>query len=247
MAVPGFSADASGEELRSSARSYLRQIDVWCKVTRTPPDQRVSFGGRCHLVAEERLRPSQRPRSSACVAVLPRKIWIDYFGMTPDDPEIFEPEDVEVDPDLAEYSPSEPDENFAYDYPSGDIAMPGVTEDDIPDAPGARDPDELLPPEHRGSSSYGPVPRRVRGKKSEREPYSAMMLKKACTERPREKQFEKELPWRMIPPSEHQGFKLAEEKQIQEHLVNKALTPLSLAESMEVERTVPAGRIPGSR
>ena len=62
-----------------------------------------------------------------------------------------------------------------------------------------------------------------------------------------EQQFEKELPWRMIPPSEHQGFKLAEEKQIQEHLVNKALTPLSLAESMEVERTVPAGRIPGSR
>ena len=84
------------------------------------------------MVAEERLRPSQRPRSSARVAVLPRKIWIDYFGMTPDDPEIFEPEDVEVDPDLAEYSPSEPDENFAYDYPSGDIAMPGATEDDIP-------------------------------------------------------------------------------------------------------------------
>ena len=58
MAVPGFSADAIGEELGSSARSYLRQIDVWCKVTRTPPDQRAlmlyqHLSGRAWVEAEE--------------------------------------------------------------------------------------------------------------------------------------------------------------------------------------------------
>ena len=29
MAVPTFAADASGDDLGSSARSYLRQIDAW--------------------------------------------------------------------------------------------------------------------------------------------------------------------------------------------------------------------------
>ena len=36
MAVPGFDAQSTGEDLGMSARSYLRQVDAWCKVTRTP-------------------------------------------------------------------------------------------------------------------------------------------------------------------------------------------------------------------
>ena len=213
-----------------------------------PSNWWVSFGGRCHLVAEEHLRPSTAEELNELLSTRVAKEDLDrLLRNDPDDPEVFELEEMEVDPDLAEYSPSEFEENFAYDYPSGDIAMPEVTEDAAPGVPEDHDPEGLLPPQLRGSTEYGPIPRRVRGKRSEKEPYSTLMLKKACAERSREKQFEKELPWRMIPPSEHQGFKLAEQKQIQEHLVNKALTPLSLAESAEVEKTVPAGRILGSR
>ena len=41
MAVPSFDAQSTGEELGVSARSYLRQVDAWCKVTRTPKDQQA--------------------------------------------------------------------------------------------------------------------------------------------------------------------------------------------------------------
>ena len=58
MAVPTFSADKSGDELGSSARSYLRQVDAWCKVTRTPKAQRAlilyqHLSGRAWVEAEE--------------------------------------------------------------------------------------------------------------------------------------------------------------------------------------------------
>ena len=58
MAVPTFTADKSGEELGSSARSYLRQVDAWCKVTRTPKAQRAlilyqHLSGRAWVEAEE--------------------------------------------------------------------------------------------------------------------------------------------------------------------------------------------------
>ena len=41
MAVPSFDAQSTGEELGVSARSYLRQVDAWCKVTRTPKSQQA--------------------------------------------------------------------------------------------------------------------------------------------------------------------------------------------------------------
>ncbi|CAE7644304.1 GIP, partial [Symbiodinium sp. CCMP2456] len=58
MAVPSFTADAAGDELGSSARSYLRQVDAWCKVTRTPPEQRAlmlyqHLSGRAWVESEE--------------------------------------------------------------------------------------------------------------------------------------------------------------------------------------------------
>ena len=58
MAVPGFSADTTGEELGASARSYLRQIEAWTKVTRAPLEQRAlilyqHLQGRAWIEAEE--------------------------------------------------------------------------------------------------------------------------------------------------------------------------------------------------
>ena len=58
MAVPTFNAEGSGDALGLSARSYLRQLDAWCKVTRAPASQRAlllyqSLGGRAGVEAEE--------------------------------------------------------------------------------------------------------------------------------------------------------------------------------------------------
>ena len=53
------------------------------------------------------------------------------------------------------------------------------------------------------------------------------MLKKCKTQRSLEKQLEKELPWRLIPPEQHEGFKAAENKQINEHLEHEALRILT--------------------
>ena len=58
MSVPSFSADSGGDELGQSARSYIRQIDAWVRVTRTPPSQQAillyqSLKGRAWIEAEE--------------------------------------------------------------------------------------------------------------------------------------------------------------------------------------------------
>ena len=58
MSVPTFSADGSGEELGQSARSYLRQVEAWAKVTRAPASQRAlllyqNLSGRAWVEAEE--------------------------------------------------------------------------------------------------------------------------------------------------------------------------------------------------
>ena len=58
MAVPSFTADTTGEELGASARSYLRQIEAWTKVTRVPLEQRAlilyqHLQGRAWIEAEE--------------------------------------------------------------------------------------------------------------------------------------------------------------------------------------------------
>ncbi|CAE7544813.1 Faim2, partial [Symbiodinium necroappetens] len=58
MSVPVFAAEDVGEKLGSSARSYLRQIDAWSKLTRTPRDRQAlllyqSLQGRAWIEAEE--------------------------------------------------------------------------------------------------------------------------------------------------------------------------------------------------
>ena len=58
MAVPTFNAESCGDELGASARSYLRQVDAWTKVTRLPQDQRAlvlyqHLQGRAWIEAEE--------------------------------------------------------------------------------------------------------------------------------------------------------------------------------------------------
>ena len=61
------------------------------------------------------------------------------------------------------------------------------------------------------------------------EPYVSYMMKLPKTPRAKEKALEKELPWSMIPPDQHEGFKLAERTQYDEHIQHGALEPRSPA------------------
>ena len=58
MAVPTFDAKSTGEDLGVSARSYLRQVDAWVKITRTPKAQQAlllyqHLSGRAWVESEE--------------------------------------------------------------------------------------------------------------------------------------------------------------------------------------------------
>ena len=68
-------------------------------------------------------------------------------------------------------------------------------------------------------------------------------VKKILSEKGKEKQLDKELPWGMIPPDERPDYEEAELKQWQEHLQFEAVRPLSVGENLEVERTVSPDRI----
>ncbi|CAE7939290.1 unnamed protein product, partial [Symbiodinium necroappetens] len=58
MAVPSYDAEGTGEELGTGARSYLRQVAAWCRVTRTPKHQQAlllyqNLKGRAWVESEE--------------------------------------------------------------------------------------------------------------------------------------------------------------------------------------------------
>ena len=65
-----------------------------------------------------------------------------------------------------------------------------------------------------------------------------MMMKKARTERSREKALEKEIPWELIPEEVRPRFRAAEGKQWAEHVDNHAIEVLSVTESERVRATV---------
>jgi hypothetical protein len=73
------------------------------------------------------------------------------------------------------------------------------------------------------------------------------MVKRCISEKGKEKQLEKELPWGLIPPDEKEMYREAELKQWQEHVEFGAVRPLSLSESEEVRRRVSPDRILRSR
>eukprot|EP00438_Fugacium_kawagutii_P028405 Skav208339 [mRNA] locus=scaffold5193:38831:45910:+ [translate_table: standard] len=73
------------------------------------------------------------------------------------------------------------------------------------------------------------------------------MAKRCISQKGKEKQLEKELPWGLIPPDERPLYREAEGKQWAEHVEYAAVRPLSLEESAEVEATIPKDRILNSR
>ena len=212
----------------------------------------ISCAGRCHLVAEEHMRPSTAEEvgglfdTKMARADLEKLLFAD-----PDDPDVYEgahdgmeEEDGDADPTAPPAGhDDEHDFEFQLDGEEGD--EPAKDED--MNAPGGEAP--LSPGDVGGDGgAYGPG-RRLRRKQrgSGSEPYSVNMLKKCVTEHSKEKQLEKELPWSQIPPEHYPDFKAAERKQIKEHIEHKALTILSRAESDVIRASVPGDRILTSR
>ena len=209
------------------------------------------LGGRCHLAAEEHLRPSSPEEVGDILSSrIARDDLEKLLNLDPDDPETFD--------DTEEYAPSE-----VQDQRDGDPGQElGVQDDEEM----AEDMDFAIELEGtwlklmpflsvlqlaRGESErphpYGPVQKRVRQKAPQPREHSALTMKRCQTERAQEKALEKALPWRLIPESEHDAFRGAEEKQFKEHLDHQALNPLSVEESLRVQSTVDLSRILTSR
>ena len=73
------------------------------------------------------------------------------------------------------------------------------------------------------------------------------MVKRCISEKGKEKQLEKELPWGLIPYEERHLYREQELKQWKEHVEFGAVRPLSVKESQQVLDSVPAERILNSR
>ncbi|CAE7414743.1 RE2 [Symbiodinium sp. CCMP2592] len=201
----------------------------------------VSFGGRCHLVAEEHLRPATSEELGELFSTrIVRDDLEKLLELDPDDPDTYQPPDEEIpefeDPfqefpnnDLEDmdYEPSLPEED----------GQDMVVDDDVRGAKRDGDPSDVPPV----------VSRRVRRKGQGVRVHSANMLKRCQTERALEKQLEKEIPWKLVPPEEHAAFRAAELKQTKEHYEHDALEPLSVEESAEVYDRVHSSRILSSR
>lgn len=78
-------------------------------------------------------------------------------------------------------------------------------------------------------------------------PYAVFMTKRCISEKGREKQLEKELPWGLIPYEEGHLYREAELKQWKEHVEFGAVRALSVEESKKVVETVPKERILNAR
>ena len=205
----------------------------------------VSFGGRCHLVAEEHLRPATSEELGELFSTRVARDDLErLLELDPDDPETFEPSDQErQEPDdPAQELPPVPDDDFEdMEYePSlpGEGVLSDMFEGPSDEPRGAKRDGDVVPPI---------VPRRVRQKTPGRKVHSVIMLKRCQTERALEKQLEKEIPWKLVPPEEHAALRGAEQKQIQEHYDHDALEPLSIEESARVKDRVHSSRILSSR
>ncbi|CAE7223454.1 unnamed protein product, partial [Symbiodinium pilosum] len=153
------------------------------------------------------------------------------LGMEPDDPEAYTNGDEDEDGN---------EEDMEYEFDFTDLEPEAPEADEGKERGHQREADRVdLPPP--------PVPKRVRRKGPGEHLQTAMMLKRCLTERSREKQREKELPWHCIPPELHGEFKRAEQKQVQDHYDHSALTPLTLAESDKIRASIPGDRILTSR
>ena len=205
----------------------------------------ISYGGRCHLVAEEHMRPSTSEEIGDLFSTrVARDDLEKLLQLDPDDPETYQdppevPETLDQDP-AQEDMCIEDDMEFSFDFPGEDFDGDG-------EDTSAQQGTSAFSKERRGLGPHAHAPVTKRHRKKGPVEQSVNMLKRCHTVRSLEKQYEKELPWSIIPESQHGAFRQAELKQYHEHLHYQALEPLSIAESNQVRQSVHPSRILGSR
>ena len=186
----------------------------------------ISHGGRCYLTAEEHMRPATAEEIGDLMnSRVARADLEKLLAGDQDDPSNYNPEED-----------GDGGGNVNNNVDAEDMDMDLQPEEPEQD-------DRAVPPQD--PPSYGPVRQRVRTKKPQ--PHSVNILKKCLTDRSREKQYEKEIPWAMVPPEQHAAFKQAERKQLQEHYDLNAFTPLTKEQSDQVYAETPRDRILTSR
>ncbi|CAE7917780.1 RE2 [Symbiodinium sp. KB8] len=197
----------------------------------------ISFGGRCHLVAPEHVRRATNEETgNAFILKTNRDDLQRLVEYDPDDVDMFEDED-NAGPVQHEGGPLPPVPEDDWDISSlmsyaEDIELPEGNDERTFGTYERPDPPDLLP--------AGPVPKRMRKKG----PQQVNMMRQATTQRGKEKQLERELPWHCIPESQHAAFKEAELKQWNEHLQHGAMEPVDVETSAEILRSRPERVLP---
>ena len=145
----------------------------------------ISYGGRCHLVAEEHMRPStsEEVGDLFCTRIA-RDDLEKLLQLDPDDPDTYqdnpeEPEDLDHDP-AQEDMQIEDEMEFSFDFPGEEFDDPG---EDIPEQQGAGSRGK----ERRGLGPPMPGPVTKRHRKKGPGEQSVNMLKPCHTARSLEK------------------------------------------------------------
>lgn len=197
----------------------------------------MARGGRCYLVAPEHLRAASPEEVGETLrlkmAMKEVKRLINH--------EISDEEGMEVD------------ESYVPDGEEGDVTMEvaptqqgGRPNPTTPAIEAAASRELAIRQASKRNQLLDDVPVSLKKPRQEN-PHRVYMAKRCISQKGKEKQLEKELPWGMIHPDERELYRDAEQKQWEEHVEYGAVRPLSLEESREVEANVPKDRILNSR
>ena len=215
----------------------------------------VARGGRCLLAAGEHLRPAEHEEVSEALRIKAalheiKKVMDNEFEGAVDEDAIADAE-VEDETMFA----AEPDEDDGGGQPTPGAASsaryPKLDEQRLARALQAEERHRVAT---RKALVLDDVPASVKGRVgpmvqsqfaavADTVPQEQFFVKKAKSPEALEKALEKEIPWNLIDHAEKELYVEAERKQWQEHIDFGAVRPLSLAESLEVEKEVGPDRI----
>ena len=192
----------------------------------------IARGGRCLLAAQEHVRSADHEEVSEMLRLklAMREL---HTLMKEDNNEFDEIVDAEAPP-----------------VQDGDVAMEAIPSQDGGRA-SSRQQDEFeqvaareaaLRSAAKRNKLLDDVPEALKKARTQ-EPQRAFMVKRCVSEKGKEKQLEKELPWGMIPPDERPLYRQAEEKQWQEHVT---MRQYELYLWKRAQRSLPKSSLNGS-
>ena len=197
----------------------------------------LARGGRCLLAAPEHLRLAEHEEVSEALRVKLAMREVKHMLMN------FQGEEYEEVDDAA--APDGPLAESEQVHPGADMEVEthlegGQPQPLPPSWAEAASREERIKTATRRMQSLDDVPTQIKKAR-------VFMVKRCISEKGKEKQLEKELPWGLIPPDERQLYKEAELKQWKEHVDFGAVRALSAEESQRVREEVSPDRILRSR